>query len=80
MQIINLSIFRDFAFAGLLVSLRTTYNMARDKDGTAIMAYAFLSALIALAALVAFETTGTAVADLYNTISTVVVASMPPTP
>jgi Flp pilus assembly pilin Flp len=77
-QIIQLNVFRDFAFAGLLVSLRTSIKMAQDKSGTTIMAYAFLAATIALAAIVAFDATGTAVANMYDAIATAFVASMPP--
>ena len=62
------------------MSWRTIANMVMDKGGTTIMAYAFLSGLIALGAVVSFGATGTAVAKMYNVISTVFVASLQPTP
>ena len=77
MQDIQLSMCRDFAFSGLRAGTRFFRGIAKDRSGTAIMAYAFLSSLIALAAFVAFNATGTAVANLYENISTVFVASMP---
>ena len=80
MQVIQLSVCKDFPFAGLLVSLRTTFKMAAARGGTAIMAYAFLSATIALAVVVVFETTGTAVASMYDAIATAFIASTPQSP
>ena len=80
MQVIQLSVCKYFAFAGLLVSLRTTFKMAAARGATAIMAYAFLSATIALAVVVVFETTGTAVASMYDAIATAFIASTPQSP
>lgn len=77
MQDIQLSMWRDFAISGLRAGTRFIRGIAKDRSGTAIMAYAFLSSLIALTAFVAFNATGTAVASMYDTISTVFVASMP---
>jgi Flp pilus assembly pilin Flp len=55
-------------------------GLAVERNGTAIMAYAFLSGLVAMVAVVSFDATGTAVDGLYNDIATVFVASMPPSP
>jgi len=73
-----MGICRDFAFSGLRAGVRTINEVATDTSGTAIMAYAFLSGLIAVAVAVAFDVTGTAVAQMYDVIATVFVASMPP--
>ena len=77
MQIEQLHKCRDFALAGLRASQRAIIEMAMDKSGTAIMAYAFLAGLVALAAVVSFDATGTAVASMYDVISAAVIASMP---
>ncbi len=78
MQVKQLINCRDLAFSGLRAGARTINEMATDTSGTAIMAYAFLSGLIALAAAVAFDATGTAVAQMYDVIATVFVASTSP--
>lgn len=79
-QAIQLNLCCDYAFAGLRTSWRTIAKMITDKGGTTILAYAFLSGLIALGAVAGFGATGTAVANMYNAISTVFVASMPLSP
>ncbi len=77
MQVNLLRNCRDLAFSGMRTGVRTTKEMATDRSGTAIMAYAFLAGLVALAAIVAFDATGTAVASMYDVISAAVIASMP---
>ena len=80
MQVKQLSQCRNFAFSGLRVGVRTIIELATDRNGTAIMAYAFLAALIAVAATVSFEATGAAVASMYDVIATAFIASMPQLP
>ena len=77
MQAIYCDLCWEYAFSGLRSSARTVSGLAKDSNGTAIMAYAFLAGLVALAATVAFTATGTAVANMYDVISTTFVASMP---
>ena len=80
MQIGQMNTCREYAFSGLQTSLRTFVKMSKDRSGTANLAYAFLAALIAVAATTAFTTTGTAVGSLYDSIAVVFVASMPSVP
>lgn len=80
MNVYQLYLCRDFAFSGLRTSVRRINKVAEDRSGTAIMAYAFLSGLIAMVAVVAFRAMGTAVTQLYDMIATVFAASMPAAP
>ena len=63
--------------AGLRLGADVVTDIAQDRSGTAIMAYAFLAGLVALAATVSFHTIGTAVGGMYDVIATTVVDSMP---
>ena len=80
MNVYQLNLCRDFAFAGLRTGVRRINKVAEDRSGTAILAYAFLSGLIAMVAVVSFRALGTAVTELYDMIATVFAASMPPAP
>lgn len=64
-------------YPALRAGMEAVGEMAIDDRGTAIMAYAFLSGLIAVAAAVSFQATGDSVGALYDMIATVFVASMP---
>jgi len=47
----------------------TVVNWLRDDEGQDLIEYALLAALIALAAVVAMQATGTSINDLFNTVS-----------
>jgi len=80
MQVGQMNTCREFAFSGLQASLRTFVKISKDRSGTAILAYAFLTALVAVAATTAFTATGAAVGSLYDSIAVVFVTSMPSIP
>jgi len=80
MQVMQLVICGDFAFSGLRDGVHRFVKIAKDRSGTALIEYAFLAGVIAVASAVGFDLMGTSVGTLYNMISTTFVASMPPTP
>ena len=80
MQVMQLDKGGDFAFSGLRDGVHRFVKMAKDRSGTALLEYAFLAGLVAMASAVGFDLMGTSVATLYNVIATTFVASMPPTP
>lgn len=68
---------QDTLVASLWFGALNAEGLIRERRGTAIMAYAFLASLVAIAATVSFHATGSAVTALYDVIATTVVASMP---
>ena len=80
MQVMRLRKCGDFAFSGLRGGVRRFVKMAKDRSGTAIIEYAFLAGLVAVASAVGFDLLGTAVGNMYDVIATAFVASMPTTP
>ncbi len=66
-----------FVLSGPRGGVRAINDVATDRAGATIIEYAFLAGLIALAAVEAFDMMGSAVAGMFNTVSTDVVQSMP---
>lgn len=78
MQVRRLKDSRNIAFPALPAGVRTIIEMAADRTGATIIDYALLAGLVAMAAVTGFQQTGAAVTGLFDTISTVFAASMPP--
>ena len=66
-----------FVLPGRCVGARAINDVATDRTGATIIEYAFLAGLVALAAVGAFELMGSAVAGMFNGVSSAFVQSMP---
>lgn len=66
-----------FVLPGPCVGVRAISDVATDRGGATIIEYAFLAGLVALAAVGAFDMMGSAVAGMFNGVSSAFVKSMP---
>ena len=66
-----------FVLPGPCVGVRAISDVATDRGGATIIEYAFLAGLVALAAVGAFDMMGSAVAGMFNGVSSAFVQSMP---
>ncbi len=66
-----------FVLSGPCVGVRAIKDVATDRAGATIIEYAFLAGLVALAAVGAFDMMGSAVASMFDGVSSAFVQSMP---
>ena len=68
------------SWSGMLAAIRAAAHAIGDRTGVAVIDYALLAGLIALVAVTALQMAGSAVADMYDVISSAFVESLAPTP
>lgn len=72
--------FCDVVLTEILISVCTFIQVARDKAGATIIEYGLLAGLVGLVVFAGFLVTGTAVAGMFDSISTVFTSSVQPSP